>query len=57
METLIYIMIGIVIGIIIMCKYVNVYFSKNPYEIVWKGRTYVFTDKSDTVDNNITSSV
>lgn len=57
MEALIYIVIGIVIGIIIMGKYVNVYFSKNPYEIVWKGRTYVFTDKSDTNDNNIASGV
>ena len=57
MEIIIYILIGIVVGLIIMSTYIGKYFDKNPYEIKWRGKTYVLVDKFDTDDNHITEGI
>lgn len=44
--------IGFILGTLYMSRTYTKYFSKNPTEIVFKGRTYVFTDKPNTDDNS-----
>lgn len=57
MVALVYILSGFTLGMITIITYTSKYFDKNPYEIRWKGRTYVFVDKPDTNDSNSSSGL
>ncbi len=48
---------GFSLGIFFFGVYVNKYFSENPYEIRWKGKTYVLSDKPDIDDSDTFQSV
>lgn len=45
--------IGFTVGLAVEAYTVNTYFGSHEDEIIWKGRKYVFTDKSDIDDCDI----